>query len=333
MGNLYTKLSNKVQYMISEAVSDPNADAFAKQQAQQAKQDAAVAENERKAEQLAENLAAENEASEIEAASLAARSKFSSPTTVAVNVINGVVKGFMALIFICIILYGGSLAVNKAIGYSIPFRLLTFIYGMIFSFWVIPKSLYDVYSTNISAPYYSFLPLSIYHPVGSLESFFLGPFCYKEDDTTAAARAAVNELYKNAFLKSGGTLSAIATTATTAVVSANAVINRKNSPEPSAPKSNINTGEPSAPKSNINTGEPSAPKSNIIEHSPEPSALNNTPDAPKPEAPKPESPKPESPKVEAPKPESPKVEAPKPESPKAMESVNRVAIPPVQVRK
>ena len=311
MGNLYTKLSNKVQYMISEAVSDPNADAFAKQQAQQAKQDAAVAENERKAEQLAENLAAENEASEIEAASLAARSKFSSPTTVAVNVINGVVKGFMALIFICIILYGGSLAVNKAIGYSIPFRLLTFIYGMIFSFWVIPKSLYDVYSTNISAPYYSFLPLSIYHPVGSLESFFLGPFCYKEDDTTAAARAAVNELYKNAFLKSGGTLSAIATTATTAVVSANAVINRKNSPEPSAPKSNINTGEPSAPKSNI------------IEHSPEPSALNNTPDAPKPEAPKPESPKPESPKVEA----------PKPESPKAMESVNRVAIPPVQVRK
>ena len=38
--SLLTQISNKVQYSVSQAVSDPEADAYAKQQAQQAQQDA-----------------------------------------------------------------------------------------------------------------------------------------------------------------------------------------------------------------------------------------------------------------------------------------------------
>ena len=93
---------------------------------------------------------------------------------------------------------------NRDIGYSVPFRILSFVYGMIFSFYVIPKYLYDIYYKGETIPYYSILPIIKYLPVGNLEAFTIGAFCYQDDSESLAARAKVVSLYSEAFTKSKG---------------------------------------------------------------------------------------------------------------------------------
>ena len=199
--SLLTQVSNKIQYNISQWAADPEADAYAKQQAAQQIQDKEMQKRMAETKARSEKEAKAKAASEAEAQSMADRRQF-NPTRATSNVASGIIKGFMSLILTMVILYGGHLAANEAIGYHIPFRILSFLYGCIFFFIQIPKMLIRRYMYQIKPPYYTYLPLSTYEPNGDLEILFLGAFCYKEDQTSQMARAAVETLYRNAFEKS-----------------------------------------------------------------------------------------------------------------------------------
>jgi hypothetical protein len=199
--SLITKLSNKLNYHTSIALDDPDAEEYAKQQAIQQAQDKAVADR-----KLAEDADAAKRASDAEIASLKvkdleSRNKF-SVARASGETASGILKIFGSLLLTAIMLYGGHLAANQAIGYNAPFRLLTFFYGSIFFFYHIPKGLYDKYINKKKLEFYSFLPLSTYHPTGDIEKFFLAPFCYSETQESQAARAVVESLYSTAFTKS-----------------------------------------------------------------------------------------------------------------------------------
>lgn len=198
--SLLTQVSNKIQYSISEWASDPEAEAYAKQQAKQREQDAEVEERLKKTKEAGDAAAAEREESDAKARELAERSEF-KPQRATSNIAAGIIKGFMSFIFTLIMLYGGHLAANEAIGYKIPFRILSFAYGCIFFFIQIPKMLINRYWYQIKPPYYTYFPLSTYEPNGDLEVLFLGAFCYKEDEASQMARATVETLYKTAFEK------------------------------------------------------------------------------------------------------------------------------------
>lgn len=199
--SLLTQISNKLQYSIATAVSDPKADAYAKQQAIQAKQDAEANARKDAADANASAEEKKRKKASEDAKALAERSEF-KPQRATSNIAAGIIKGFMQFILALVILYGGHLAANEAIGYKIPFRLLSFVYGCIFFFIEIPKMLIRRYWYQIKPPYYTYLPISTYEPNGDLEVLFLGGFCYKEDDASKLARSAVETMYKTAFEKS-----------------------------------------------------------------------------------------------------------------------------------
>lgn len=196
MGNTLALAYNKVQYQLDSYLKDPEADNHARQLAAQAAQDKAAAE--RKAASDAESAAdSEQAAADRKAAlDLAARSKFSSPQTVISKIAKNTLNVFITLAIIALALYGGKIEANKAIGYNIPVRLFSFLYGAIFFFLVIPKSLYEIYWLQKPVPDYAPLPIWVYVPNGKVEQLFLGLFCYTEDNYSKAAREEVVKLYK-----------------------------------------------------------------------------------------------------------------------------------------
>ena len=229
--SLLTSLSNKIQYMIAKNTSDPEAEEYAKQQADQAAADAKVKEERDKLAKQASDDADIKRKKDEEAAALADRSKF-KPTELIGDVARNILSVIGILILVFFLLYGGHIAANKAIGYKVPFRILSFLYGIVFSFWVVPKSVYDVYWKKETLPYFTFLPISTYEPVGDIEKIFVGGFCYKEDEVSSAARAAVAALYSDAFTKSVSAAPAIAKAAVAAVAS---VAAKNSAPAPAPP--------------------------------------------------------------------------------------------------
>ena len=199
--SLFTQIGNKIQYSIAQVVNDPKADEYARQQAIQAKQDAETRARQDAANANASSAEKARLKAEEDAKALSERSEF-KPVRATGNVAAGIIKGFMQFILTLIILYGGHLAANEAIGYKIPFRILSFAYGCLFFFIEIPKMLFRRYWYQIKPPYYTYFPLSTYEPKGDLEILFLGAFCYKEDEASQMARATVETLYKTAFEKS-----------------------------------------------------------------------------------------------------------------------------------
>ena len=199
--SLLTQISNKLQYSVSQWASDPEAEAYAKDKAKQDEQNAETKKRIDEAKKKSDDAATAKAETEAEAKSVADRSEF-KPQRATGNVAAGIVKGFMSLILTLLILYGGHLAANEAIGYKIPFRILSFVYGCLFFFIEIPKMLIRRYWYEIKPAYYTYLPISTYEPMGDLEILFLGAFCYKEDNASQMARATVEALYKTAFEKS-----------------------------------------------------------------------------------------------------------------------------------
>lgn len=191
---LLTSVSNKIQYNIAKASTDPEAEAYAKQQAEQAKQDAEVAK--RKAEVNAkEKVAAEKKAKEdAKAKDIAARSKFDMGKLVSDSA-KGIIGFFIVLAILSFTMYGGHVAANENIGYSVIGRIIAFIYGNILSLYIVPKAIIDVYWYKKTLPYYSFLPISTHVPQGTFEEIFLGPFCYQQDEASAKAREAIKAAY------------------------------------------------------------------------------------------------------------------------------------------
>lgn len=198
--SFFTQIANKIQYSIAQVVNDPKADEYARQQAIQARQDAEARARQDAANANASAAEKARIKAEADAKALSERSEF-KPQRATGNVAAGIIKGFMSFILTLVILYGGHLAMNEAIGYKIPFRILSFAYGCLFFFIEIPKMLIRRYAYQMKPPYYTYFPISTYEPNGDLEVLFLGGFCYKEDEASQMARATVETLYKTAFEK------------------------------------------------------------------------------------------------------------------------------------
>ena len=199
--SIFTKLVNKVQYVTSKSLDDPKAAEFAREKAIQDAQDQAVADRKAKEKALAAKQLEDKDKADAKVKDLQERSQFNI-TRATGGTASGILKIFGSLLLAGVMMYGGHLAANQAIGYNAPFRLLTFLYGSLFFFYHIPKGLYDKYINKKKLEFYSFLPLSTYHPTGDLEKFFIGPFCYSETQESQAARAVVQSLYSTAFTKS-----------------------------------------------------------------------------------------------------------------------------------
>ena len=102
--SILTQIVKKVNYDISKTLNDPEAEAYAKQQEIQAKQDAEVKERKQKEEATAKkNLEAKAKA-DAKAASLAERGTFSIKRAMR-NTASGILTGFMSLVLICFILF------------------------------------------------------------------------------------------------------------------------------------------------------------------------------------------------------------------------------------
>ena len=154
--SLLTSITNRAQYALSANISDPNADAYVKQRAAEAANAAAAANaaKDAAAAKAAKDAAdaAAKKAAEDKAASLSARSKFDIKKLIGQTSF-GILGWFIALLLICFALYGGCLAANESIGYNVPFRILSFFYGMIFFIYYIIKSFYIVDWKGEKIPY------------------------------------------------------------------------------------------------------------------------------------------------------------------------------------
>jgi len=199
--DLVTRVSNKINYSIAKAIDDPEADKYARERAHQQAQEEAA--RQRQAEQTAATVAAAaaKVKSDQEASKLQDRSQF-KPVRAAGNVSRGILKTIFYLFLLIIIFYAGHLCANEAIGYNVPFRIFSFICGQIFFFFVIPRFLVRRYWYGLPNHNYAFLPVSTFVPRTDAEKILLKPFCYVEDANYAAAKAAVDFLYSNAYAKS-----------------------------------------------------------------------------------------------------------------------------------
>jgi hypothetical protein len=230
MGNTFTLAYNKIQYQFDTYFKDPEAENHAKQVAAQAAQDKKVADAKALAEGKKSELDAKAAADKAAADSLAERSKFSPVQVVLAKISSNILSFFITLFIICLALYGGKLEANKAIGYNVLMRIVSFIYGTLFFFVVIPKSLYEIYFLNKTQPDYAGLPIWNYVPDGWAEQLFFGAFSYVEDNNSKILREEVTHLYSDGLSKSLG----LATTATVA----------SSKPPPGVP---VAAAKPSAP--------------------------------------------------------------------------------------
>jgi len=279
--SLLTKLSDKIQYTVSKQLDDPAAREYANQQKAQAIQDSASQQREQKQKKEEAEAAAKKAADDAKAADLVRRSEFKSNRVIG-NSASQILKIFGSMLLVLVMLYGGHLAANAAIGYRNPFRILSFLYGAIFFFYVIPKSWFDAFYLKKVQHFYTFLPLSTYVPLGNLESLFLSPFCYVEDQFSAEARKAVESLYAGALKAS--TLATSTATVVGAVVAANAVVNKSKPKVPEPPKIQEISGVPKVP-------EPLVPEP-LVPEPPKIQEISGVPKVPEPLVPEPVASKP-----------------------------------------
>ena len=211
MGASWSAVSNRIEYMFY----DPKAEEFARHKAEREAQKAVddkrraeIAQSQLTEQQKKEANDALNAKQKAERESLATRSQFNISQLIGQSS-DGIYFHVKALLLLCFMIYGGHIAVNQAIGYNIPFRILTFVYGMLCSIYIVPKALYDIYWKHIDLPYYAFFPLSTYQPKGDLEKYIVGPFCYIETPEAIEAREAVKKLYESGFVKAAVAASAV----------------------------------------------------------------------------------------------------------------------------
>jgi len=250
MGNTLTLLSNKINHTIYTNLNDPEAEAYAKEQAKKAEQDKLVAERKAVADankvEHDKALAKKQEEDAVKAE----RSKFKPINHTGGLVAMKSIYMFLSLLLIFLALYAGSICANKAIGYNIPFRLFSFLYGAILFPFVYIMLIIDMYRGS-TRHMHAFLPLMRYPkplsngemwngPSGWIERIFWGPFSYTDDGSVSldAAREEVKNMYINAAGATATIVGALtAATAASKVVSKSAPIAIPVKPVPTRPVS------------------------------------------------------------------------------------------------
>jgi cation transport ATPase len=177
---------NSIQYQIKKAVSDPEANKYAKEQETKAKfkEDAKKQEDLRKQAQTTKDAETKAASEKLKAEKKEAeeRSKFSFTR------LFGTVFGTFLTIFLIFLLFfcgvlGASLATNLNLYHSAPYRVLYAIYGFLFFFLVIPYVLgYRWFWKGKQPRFYSLIPLVPYHLDNRFIAFLFSWLSYKPDD-------------------------------------------------------------------------------------------------------------------------------------------------------
>ena len=176
--SLFTKISNLVSYKVNQATTDPDAQRFAAEQAvARKKQDEAAAAT-------AATAAAKADADKKQAVNY--KDATYSTYTLVGEIIKYTIISFT--IFVCILfaVYTGHLAANDAIGRKIQYRILYFIYGMIFCIFVAPYYLIQYLRGN-RIKSYSILPISTDPIPPGIGGFFASFISYTPDQESIMA--------------------------------------------------------------------------------------------------------------------------------------------------
>jgi hypothetical protein len=177
---------NSIQYQIKQAVSNPDANAYAEKQAAEAKAAAdakAKSEAETKAQVEKKALDKENAAKQAEAVKVAEERKSFSFMR-----LFGTAGGIFTTIILTFLLFfgavlGASLATNLNLYLPTPYRILYAIYGFLLFFLVIPYVLgYRWFWKGKRPRFYSLIPLIPYHLDNRFAAFLFSWLSYKPDD-------------------------------------------------------------------------------------------------------------------------------------------------------
>ena len=195
--SLLEKAYNSIQYQINKAISDPEADKYAKEQADKAKkqQDAAIAadiKNKTKAEHE-ENLKKEKLKMEAEQKAAKDRSTFSFTR------LFGTVFGSTITILLIFLIFfgavvGASMATNLNLYRSLPYRIFYAIYGFLFFFIVIPYVIgYRWLWKGKKPKFYSLIPIIPYHLDNKYAALLFSWLSYKPDDQIDSLKEWIKE--------------------------------------------------------------------------------------------------------------------------------------------
>jgi uncharacterized membrane protein YdbT with pleckstrin-like domain len=194
MSGLLGNLQNTIAYNVHKAVYNPEAQAYAEQQAKvgaaaKAKADAATAA---KAKAEAKATADAKAAADAEAAKKAEeeRGTFSGGRMIQRS-LSLAMKILLGFLIVSLGILGASLATNLNAYKPLPFRILYFFYGLLGFFIVIPYVLFWRWAYKGLRPeFYGLFPIIqgvFTHPVGA---FLFSWLCYRP--LNAAQEAALN---------------------------------------------------------------------------------------------------------------------------------------------
>lgn len=160
---LVTQLSDSIAYAIHQATYNPDAEAFAKANAEKAKR--ATDAKQQAATSAKAKQDAADAAAKAKADAEAAEKEKTDRATFSVTRLFGTVFGIVFTVLMVFLLlvfgvYGASLATNLNVYRSLPYKLLYAIYGFLFFFLVIPYVLvYRWYWKGLKPKFYSLIPL------------------------------------------------------------------------------------------------------------------------------------------------------------------------------
>ena len=189
---LLGQVTNSLKYMLHKATYDPNAEEFAKKQAELAQREAKQREGE-----TAETKAANDKAiAEAKAAAeqAAAEKKAEERKTFRFGRLFGQIFGVVTMTLLVFLLcvggvLGASLATNLNVYRNIWYRILYAIYGFLFFWIVIPYVFgYRWYWKGKQTRFYSILPLIPYHLDNKWTQLLLSWMSFKPDDQIDALK-------------------------------------------------------------------------------------------------------------------------------------------------
>ena len=195
--SIFEKVINSIQFQIHKATSDPKAEAFAKKNADAAKQkEELAAKKADEATKKVDKAAAEKEKEDKKAA---LRQEAKDRNTFSFTRLFGTVfSTTLGIVFIFLIFFGAvlgsSLATNLNLYHSAPYRIFYAIYGFIFFFLVIPYVLlYRWFWKGKRPKFYSLIPLIPYHLDNRWTALLFGWLSYKPDDQIASLQEWIKE--------------------------------------------------------------------------------------------------------------------------------------------
>jgi hypothetical protein len=198
--SIWTNLKNKVVYNIHNIATDPNANKFAAERAEKLKEE----KEKNTTNAISDTTDTNGDPNKFSARRLA--KKVGNQT---VDILKRILFPFIALMLAMIV-------ANEAIIYSVPIRIIFFIFTFLICFYVKPlciilgiyyifKGSYSYYVNNmtdrpkqeIMPTIYALLPITTQKPMSALGAFFLYPFTYPKTDEGAIQLPKTMETYWN----------------------------------------------------------------------------------------------------------------------------------------